>query len=139
MIRFANVATPLAAATVTLPDSVPPTGLLPIATVTLPLNPVAMLPWASSAATRTAGAIALPAVAGPGSTVNASWTAAPGATVNGVLVVVSVPTPACSVYPEPTLSTLRLENLATPATAATVVVPERVPAGFAPSTIATLP
>src|SRR2546425_2278849 len=129
MIRSANVATPLAAATVTLPDSVPPTGLLPIATVTLPLNPVAMLPWASSAATRTAGAIALPAVAGPGSTVNASWTAGPGVTLNGVLVVVSVPAPACSAD-APTLSTPRLENLATPATPAPVVVPPRVPPRF---------
>src|SRR3989442_3723033 len=65
MIKFANVATPSVAGTVALRNSVPPTGLLPNATVTLPLNPVAMLPWASSAATRTAGAIPLPAVAGP--------------------------------------------------------------------------
>src|SRR3989442_14425632 len=85
MIRFANVATPLAAATVTLPESVPPTGLLPIATVTLPLNPVAMLPWASSAATRTAGAVAPPAGAAPGSPLHAGRAAAPGGTGDGGL------------------------------------------------------
>ena len=39
----------------------------------------------------------------------------------------------------PTLSTLRLENRATPATAATVVVPERVPPGLVPSAIVTFP
>src|SRR2546426_9109892 len=93
MIKFANVATPLAAATVTLPDSVPPTGLLPIATVTLPLNPVAMLPWASSAATRTAGAIASPAVARPGPTLEARWRGAPGVPGNGGVVGGGVPAP----------------------------------------------
>ncbi|PYO75867.1 MAG: hypothetical protein DMD67_10210, partial [Gemmatimonadetes bacterium] len=37
-----NVATPLTAATVAVPASVPPLGFAPIATVTFPVNPVAV-------------------------------------------------------------------------------------------------
>src|SRR5439155_8972099 len=47
-----NVATPLTAATVAVPASVPPLGFAPIATVTFPVNPVAVFPWPSRAVTR---------------------------------------------------------------------------------------
>src|SRR5207249_12064041 len=60
MLRFANVATPLAAATVAVPASVPLPGFAPRAMVTLPLNPVAVFPCASCAVIWTAGAIAVP-------------------------------------------------------------------------------
>src|SRR5438034_3382565 len=57
MLRVENVATPATAATVAVPDKVPSPGLVPSAAVTLPLNPVAVLPSASRAVTCTAGAI----------------------------------------------------------------------------------
>src|SRR5439155_18803145 len=56
-----NVATPLTAATVAVPDSVPPPGLAPIATVMLPVNPVAVFPCPSWADTCTAGVMFGPA------------------------------------------------------------------------------
>src|SRR5256885_934916 len=76
MDRVENVATPLTAATVAVPDSVPPPGLVPIATVTVALELVTVLSNASCTVTRTAGAIATPAVAFTGSTVKASFEAA---------------------------------------------------------------
>src|SRR3989442_8763269 len=84
MLRVENVATPLAAATVAVPARTPPAGLAPIAAVTLPVNPVAVLPCASSAVTCTAGVIVAPAVALVGCTVNTSWLAGPGVMVNAV-------------------------------------------------------
>ena len=62
MLRVENVPTPATAAAVVVPDRVPPLGLVPIATVTLPLNPDAVLPWASCAVTCTAGVTTDPAV-----------------------------------------------------------------------------
>src|SRR2546426_10489024 len=62
MLSPGNVATPLTAAWVSVPASVPLLGFVPIATVTSPLNPVAVLSFASSAVTCTAGVIAAPAV-----------------------------------------------------------------------------
>src|SRR5206468_9500723 len=61
--------------------------------------------------------------------------------LNGVDVFpLRLPLLADSVYPVPTLLMLSPGNFATPATAATVVVPERVPLpGFAPSATVTLP
>src|SRR5439155_704746 len=85
MLRFANVATPLAAATVAVPASVPLPGFAPRAMVTLPLNPVAVFPSASCAVTCTAGEIGLPAVAVPGWLVNASCVAVPGVMENAAL------------------------------------------------------
>jgi len=49
MLRFANAATPFTAAAVNVPDNVPPAGLVPIATVIDPVNPVTTLFEASSA------------------------------------------------------------------------------------------
>ena len=61
MTTVLTPATPLTAATVWIPDSVPLAGLVPIAIVTVPVKLVAMLPNASRAATRTAGAMIPPA------------------------------------------------------------------------------
>src|SRR6266568_1775150 len=80
------VAAPATAAMVVVPDSVPPLGLVPIATVTLLVNPVAVFPWASRAVTWTAGVMAAPAVALVGCAVKASCVAAPGAMLNPALV-----------------------------------------------------
>src|SRR5437879_12405843 len=83
MLRVENVATPATAATVAVPDRVPSPGLVPSAAVTLPLNPVAVLPCASWTVTCTAGVIVAPAVVLVGCTVNTSWLAGPGVMVNG--------------------------------------------------------
>src|SRR5512140_110142 len=72
MDRLENVATPFTAATVVVPDSVPPPGLVPIATVMLAVELVTVLPNASCTVTCTAGAMATPATAFVGCTVKAS-------------------------------------------------------------------
>jgi len=51
---------PPAAAWVAVPDKVPPDGLVPIASVTLPVNPVAVFPFASRAVTSIAGVMLPP-------------------------------------------------------------------------------
>src|SRR5437762_3400345 len=86
MLTFANVATPLTAAVVAVPDRVAPPGLVPSAAVTVPVNAVAACPEACRAGTGTAGAIAAPAAALLGSTVNTSSVAAPGVMLNPTLV-----------------------------------------------------
>src|SRR3954466_12287182 len=82
MDRLEKVAPPLAADTVAVPDSVPPPGLGPIATVMLAAELVTVLLNASCTATCTAGAMATPAVAFVGWTMNASREAAAGLMVN---------------------------------------------------------
>src|SRR6266480_1237188 len=89
MLSAPNVATPATAACVGVPASVPPAGLVPIATVTFPANPVALLPKASSAVTSTAGVIGAPAGASLGCTVNTSCCAAAGVMANAALAVVN--------------------------------------------------
>src|SRR3990170_3989236 len=69
MLKSANVATPATAVAVVVPERVPPARLVPSATVTVPANEASVLPGASCAATRTAGAIAAPAAVVPGWTV----------------------------------------------------------------------
>jgi len=86
MLRFAKLATPATAATVAVPPSVPPPGFVPSATVTVPVNPLAVFPWASRAVTSTAGAITAPAVAVVGWTVKASWVGGPELIVKATLV-----------------------------------------------------
>src|SRR2546428_9913549 len=86
MLRLANVANPATAGTAVVPDRVPLPGFASSATVTVPVNPVAVFPWASRAVTRTAGVIAAPAAALLGSTVNTRSVAAPGVMVNPALV-----------------------------------------------------
>src|SRR6185295_2587784 len=134
MDRLEKLATPLTAATVVVPDSAPPPGLVPIATVMLADELVTVLPNASCTVTCTAGAMAVPATELAGWTENASRFAAAGLMVNAELdAPVSAPEAAVSVYPVPALSMDRLANVATPATAATVVVPDSVPPpGLAP-------
>src|SRR2546428_13990142 len=87
MLRFAKLATPATAAAVAVPASVPPLGFVPIATVTLPVNPLAVLPWASRTVTCTAGVIVAPAVVVVGCTVKTSCVAAPAVMVDGMSVV----------------------------------------------------
>src|SRR5437764_676561 len=85
MERFEKLATPLTAATLMVPDSVPPPGLAPIATVMLAVELVTVLLNASCTVTCTAGATATPAVALVGWTVKASLLAAAGLTLNAAL------------------------------------------------------
>src|SRR5438034_11087654 len=79
------------AATVLVPDKVPVLGLVPIATVILPVNPVAVLPLASWAVTWTAGVIAAPAIVFVGSTLKTKAEAAAGVMLNAALVVLPAP------------------------------------------------
>src|SRR2546427_4303821 len=82
ILTFANVATPLTAATLVVPASVPPPGLAAIASATLPLNGVAVLPSAARAGTRTPGVIAAPEGALGGRARNTSTAPRPGGTVH---------------------------------------------------------
>src|SRR5437879_3749497 len=82
MLKPANVATPPAAATVVVPDSAPPPGFVPSATVTFAANWVAVFPCASCAVTCTAGVIGAPAVVLDGWTLNTSCDATPGVILN---------------------------------------------------------
>src|SRR5687767_6169523 len=128
MERVEKVATPATAATAVVPDSVPPPGLVPIAMVMLAVEPVTVLLNASCTVTRTAGAMAAPAVAFVGWTVIASLVAAAGVMLKAAEVApVSGADAAVSVYPVPVRSMDSVENVATPDTAATVVVPDSVP------------
>src|SRR5437868_5801066 len=86
MERLEKEATPLTAATLLVPDSVPPPGLVPIATVTLAVELVTVLPNASCTATWTGGEMAAPAVALVGCTANASFEAAAGVMLNAAEV-----------------------------------------------------
>src|SRR5215470_14289957 len=141
MLMVANDATPAAALAVTVPLSVPPPALVPIASVTEPVKAVAVLPLASRAVTTIAGAMLAPAVALVGWLVKTSSVAAPGVMLNVALA--NPPTNpvavADSVYPVPALSMLNVENVAVPFTAVTVLVPERfAPAVPVPPVIATV-
>src|SRR6266567_2527278 len=90
MLKLEKVATPPEAAMLVVPESVPPAGLVPIATVTLPVNPVAALPSASRAVICTAGVIAAPAVTLVGWTETNRSLAAPGVTLKGALGTVGI-------------------------------------------------
>src|SRR5256884_114104 len=139
MLNVENVATPPLAATVAVPESVPPPALVPIATVTFPVNPVAVLLLASSAVTCTAGVIAAPADVVLGSTEKTSCVAVPAVILNAVLVALPAPV-AVSVYPVPTLSIDSPANVATPPDAAWVAVPDKAPPdGLVPMASVTLP
>src|SRR5690348_18336301 len=80
MLKFENEATPATAATLVVPASAPPPGFVPIATVTVPVNPVAVFPCASCAVTCTAGVIAAPAVVVLGCTENTRCAPVPAVT-----------------------------------------------------------
>src|SRR3954468_21711802 len=111
MDRLAKTATPLAADTVVVPDSVPPPGLVPIAMVMAALEPVTVLLNASCTVTCTDGEMAWPATAFAGWTVKGRLGAAAGLMLNAVETVpASGADAAVSVYPVPTLSMERVEN-----------------------------
>src|SRR6202035_219329 len=117
MDRLVKVATPATAATVVVPERVPPGPLL-MATVTLEVSVVTVLPDASC--TVTTGWVAKRAVlaAPTGWVVTASLAAAPAEMAKlEETAWVNTPSVAARV------------KVAMPATAATVVVPERVPPG----------
>src|SRR5437667_4352354 len=71
---------------VVVPASVPLPGFVPIATVTFPVNPVAVLLLASRAVTCTAGVIIAPADVVLGYTENTSCVAVPAVMLSAVLV-----------------------------------------------------
>src|SRR2546427_2139983 len=128
MLSPGNVATPAPAATAVVPERVPLPGFAPSPTVTLPVKPVAVFPCPSSAVTCTAGVIPAPATVLLGWTLKLSCVAAPAVMLNGVEVVRSEDhTSALHAQSNLALLILIARNDATPATAATVVVPERVP------------
>src|SRR3989442_109609 len=95
--RPVNVAPPPDAAWVAVPDKAPPDGLVPIASVTLPVNPVAVFPFASWAVTSTAGAMLAPATVLVGCTVNTSVAALPAVMLKPALVPARLPLLAVSV------------------------------------------
>src|SRR5438552_1580892 len=126
MLSPEKVATPLTAAWVSVPVSVPLLGLVPIATVMFPVNPVAVLPLPSWAVTSTAGVIAVPAVVVLGCTLNTTCVAVPAVILNAVLVVLPAPV-AGRVSPAPALSLSLHDALPISLTAAWVSVPVSVP------------
>src|SRR5947207_1688257 len=139
MLSPEKVATPATAATVLVPDKVPVLGFVLIASVMFPVNPVAVLPLPSWAVTSTAGVIAAPAVAVLGCTLNTSWVAVPAVMLNAVLVVLPAPA-AVWVEPLPALSLFPPRRASALATAATVLVPDKVPVlGLVPIATVILP
>src|SRR5512140_2223137 len=82
-----KVATPATAATGVVPDSVPPPGLVPIATVMLAVELVTVLLNASCTVTCTAGVMDAPAMAFVGCAVNASLAGTAGLMLNAVEAV----------------------------------------------------
>src|SRR6266850_7603121 len=127
MLRPGNVATPPTAATLAVPDSVPPPAFVPIATVTLAVKAVTVLPRASRAVTCTAGVIGLPAVVLVGWTEKTSSVAAPDVTLKAALVLGGTPVAlAPSVYPTPLRLMLRFANAALPAVVSPVARAVRV-------------
>ena len=84
--RVLKVATPLMAFTVTVPLSVEPPGLVPMATVIEALLVVTVLPPASWTVTWIAGLMLAPAAAVLGWTLKASWVAEPTLMLKVLLV-----------------------------------------------------
>src|SRR5262245_13590283 len=126
MLSVEKVATPATAATVVVPDSVPPPGFTPIASATSPAKPEAVLPSESNVVTWIGESVA-PAVVVMGCAVNTSWFTAPAATSKELLIASASPVAfAVRVKPAPLRFTLRIAKVATPATAATVRVPRRL-------------
>jgi hypothetical protein len=80
------VPTPFTAATVFVPESVPPPGFWPIAIVIDPLKLVAVLPYASRAVTWTAGEIEVLVCVVLGCTVKSNALALAAETLNDALV-----------------------------------------------------
>src|SRR2546428_429096 len=108
ILTFANVATPLTAATLVVPASVPPPGLAASARVTSRVEDASGDHCPPRVGGGTAGVTARDAVVLPGCTANRRWVAPPGETLNAALVGdVSPVAAAVRVYPVPALSALR--------------------------------
>src|SRR5438876_535337 len=86
MLRFEKVATPFTAPTLVVPERVPPPGLVPIATVTVPVKAVAGFPHASRAVPRDARPMLTTAGVLVGWIVNASRVAGAGVMLKLALV-----------------------------------------------------
>src|SRR5439155_630914 len=139
MLRPEKAAPPATAATVLVPDKVPVPGFVPIATVTFPVNPVAVLPLPSWAVTSTAGVIAAPAVVVLGCTLNTNCVAVPAVMLNAALVALPAPA-AVKIGRAPGREMVSPEEVAAPATADTVLVPDKVPLpGFVPVASVSVP
>ncbi len=124
------MATPATAATVVVPESVAAGSPVPalIASVTFEVALVRLPNW-SRIETVTLPSDP-PAAAELGCCAYERWSAAAALIVKALLsAAVRAPSVACSWYPPAALSIERPLKLATPATAATVVVPESVAAG----------
>src|SRR5439155_1642534 len=134
-----KVATPPAAAWVSVPASTPPLGFVPIATVTFPVNPVAVLPLPSWAVTWTSGAISAPSTVVLGCTENTSADASTPVTLQARLA--SLPSPvAVIVYPVPASSILSTYTLSLHAALPIFSVPASTPPlGFVPIATVTFP
>src|SRR5215831_3164826 len=129
--RLLNDDTPADAFTTRVPVSVPGTGvpaLVPTAIVMFEVNEVTLLSSESTAATLIVGVRLEPDFCvTAGWTVKARATAGPAVMLKVVLDAPVRPVElAFSTYPLPVLSMLTVENVATPATAPTVVVPRSV-------------
>src|SRR5437762_610578 len=139
MLSPEKVATPATAATVLVPDKVPLLGFVPIATVTFPVNPVAVLPLPSWAVTWTSGVLTAPAPVALDCTGNTSCVPVPAVTLHAALFALPAPA-AVRAQPAPPFPYPTLFRSATPATAATVFVPDKVPLlGFVPIATVTFP
>src|SRR5262245_65545034 len=90
MLSVEKVATPATAATVAVPASVPPAGLVPIDNVTASLKPVNVFPSESCAVICTGGSVA-PAVVVTGCAVQTSCVAGAGVRTQVALVVAGSP------------------------------------------------
>src|SRR5436853_590749 len=134
MLTFAKVATPLTAATVGVPARVPLAGLVPIASVMLVVAVVTVLPWASWTATCMAGVIPAPATALLGCKIGrASCRERTPMSKAAVVAHVRPVAAARNGEPVPPDSRRIVEKVATLFSAATVLVPARVPlAGLVP-------
>src|SRR3990172_4638825 len=91
MLRVLKLATPATAAICIVPERVPPPGLVPMLTVTLPVKEGTVLLNGSRALTRTAGAMAAPATPDDGCPVKASWLTPAGVTVTVAVCVTATP------------------------------------------------
>src|SRR5437868_2935789 len=98
MERLEKDDTPAVAETVFRPESAPPPGFAPMATVMLALEPVTVFEKASCTVTWTAGAMGTPAVVSGGWTLKTSLDAAAGVMLKAAeMAAVSVPEVAVSV------------------------------------------
>src|SRR6266853_491088 len=110
-----------------VPLNVAPPGFVPVVMLTLPVKLGTKFPSASSARNFTAGVMLWSATVVPGCVPNTSWVAAPAVTSNALLAALASPVELpVSQYPVPALLTVTSPKVATPFTAATVVVPPSV-------------